>query len=320
MNPPPEVVSLLQDQAYAALCRESLTEALDEIGREKQQIMSTRPPFGVLGSSQTRETFKTSLRAAMDNEVGLRNRLDQLGQIDTWLKISIEKALQAYLPSLSAEYRCCLDAEKVVTKWESSLTSLHEMSQALARDAHAVAAALNPVPLPNAPPPPASYIEQTRLRALGNLRITVSALQAGLAEVAEVRQEFTQLCDAGADGLQLPAPPAFRDVGWVDKVAALGPSQATAESVRCEMEARTFCTDGLKALLRQALEVRAACLEAGQLILAQCWRELLAHARQHFVQERDVDEVIAELSQHRMAAEINRRQTTFEAANVATLR
>jgi hypothetical protein len=179
---------------------------------------------------------------------------------------------------------------------------------------------LNPIPSPSGVLAPAALIEQSRMRSLGNLRIAVSAIEAGLSDVQAVRMEFAELCDAGADGLQLPDPPEFRQVGWVDKLASLISSQATAEAVRCETEARAFCAEGIRNLLRQAQEVRDACLDAANAILAQYWRQLRVHAQSHFVKERDLDEVIAELSQHRIAAEVNRRTTTFESAKVSSLR
>ncbi len=320
MNLPPEITALLQDEAYATLCHESLTEALARISREKEEILSTRPPFGMLASSQTRQVFQTSLRAALDNEAGLTTRLDQINQIDLWLKSAIEKALTAYLPTVSVEYRTCNDAALVVTRWEHTIEALHEISLALARDAHAVGAALNPIAVANTALPTPTLIEQARIRALTNLRATVMALQSGIADVMEVRAQFAELCDTQADGLQLPTPPEFRSLAWVDRLASLSEGQTCAEVLRCETEARAFCADGIKSLLRQGLEVREACFDAAKALLAKYWRELRAYAQANFVQERDVDEVIAELSQHRLAAEASRRQSSFESANVSSLR
>lgn len=320
MNLPAELVSLLQDEAYTVLCQESVLEALAKLNREKEEILSTRPPFGMLATSQTRQIFRTSMRAALDNEVGLRNRLDQLGQIELWLKVEIDRALTAYLPTVSSDFRTCYEAANVVTKWENAVSALDESSLALARDARGVAAALNPMPVPNLPPPTPAAIEQARQRALGNLRVTITAIQAGIAEVMSVRGEFAQLCDTQADALQLPPPPEFRTLAWVDKLATLPAPQTTAEAVRCEAEARAYCGEGIKNLLRQSAEVREACMDAAKAILAQHWRQFRAHAQAHYVKERDLDEVIAELTQHRAASDIHRRQASFEAANVASMR
>ena len=74
------------------------------------------------------------------------------------------------------------------------------------------------------------------------------------------------------------------------------------------------------AVLREGGEVHEACLDAGKTILAKYWRQLRVHALTHYVKERDLDEVLSELSQHRQAAELKRRQSAFETATVAALR
>ena len=314
---PVTIASLLPDEAYANLCRESLTEELDKIRSTKERILTTRPPFGMLASSETRSMFRTSLRAALDNEAGLQGRLDQITQIDAWLKEDIEKALQNYLPGSSSDFRICHEASMTVTNWEHAVQALHELAVALARDAHALNVLVKGGTASQQKP---SLVQQTRRRAVTNLRATVLAMQAGIAGVAEVQKEFVRLCDSQADGLQLPGAPAFRDATWVDGLAKLTDHQVTTETQACETEARIFCATGMIALLREGGEVREACIDAGRAILAKYWRQLRVHAAQHYVKEREVDEVIAELSAHRQAAEAARRQASFETATMAPLR
>lgn len=312
---PAEIAALLQDEAYAVLCRESLTEELGKIQSTKARILTTRPPFGMLGSSQSRNLFRTSLRAALDNETGLQARLDQIGQIDAWLKEDIEKALQNYLPVGSKDYRICHEACQVVTHWEHAIQALHELAVALARDAHAANVTIKP----GSQMKP-SLVHQTRQRAITNLRATVLAMQAGVQGVQDVRIEFARLCDTQADGLQLPEAPPFRDAAWVDRLPKLSDSQMCAEASVCETEARAFCATGMIGLLREGGEVHEACIDAGRAILAKYWRQLRVHAQSHYVKEREVDDVLAELTKHRLAAEAKRAQASFETATVAAMR
>lgn len=314
---PAEIASLLQDEAYAVLCRESLGEEMAKIQSAKQQILTTRPPFGVLASSETRLVFKTSLNEAMENEASIQGRLDQISQIDAWLKDDIEKALQHYLPLGSEDYRICHEATQVVGNWEHAIQALHELAVALARDAHALNVLVKGGTASHMKP---ALVQQTRARALTNLRATALGMQAGLSGVLDVQQEFIRLCNTQADGLKLPSSPAFRDAAWVDHVAKLSDNQMGAELGACEVEARTFCSTGMIALLREGGEVREACIDAGRAILSKYWRQLRVHAQKHYVKEREVDEVITELSKHREAAEAKRRQASFETATVAHMR
>jgi hypothetical protein len=314
---PPEIAGLLQDEAYAVLCRESLTDELAKIQSTKAQILTTRPPFGLLGSNESVKVFRTSLRAAEDNEAGLQGRIDQITQIDAWLKEDIEKALQNYLPLGSKDYRVCHEATQVVASWEHAVQALHELAVALARDAHALYATVKGGTASHVKP---ALVQQTRQRAITNLRATVLAIQAGVTGVQDVREEFVRLCDTQADGLQLPEPPPFRDAVWVDRLAKLSDGQLCAEASVCETEARTFCATGMIGLLREGGEVHEACIDAGRAILAKYWRQLRVHAQSHYVKEREVDDVLAELTKHRLAAEAKRAQASFETATVASLR
>jgi len=314
---PNEIAALLQDEAYAVLCRESLGEEMSKIQSAKQRILSTRPPFGVLASSETRLVFKKSLANATESEADLQARLDQISQIDAWLKEDIEKALQGYLPLGSLDYRICHEATQVVSNWEHAIQALHELAVALAREAHALNVIVKGGTVSHLKP---ALIQQTRTRAITNLRATVLAMQAGLSGVLDVQQEFIRICDTQADGLRLPDPPSFRDAAWVDHVAKLTDNQMSTELSACETEARAFCSAGMIALLRNGGEVREACVEAGRAILAKYWRQLRVHAQQHYVKARDVDEVMTELSKHREAAEAKRRQASFETATVAQMR
>ncbi|MDB6169480.1 MAG: hypothetical protein JWM88_2344 [Verrucomicrobia bacterium] len=288
MKLPAVLFSLLQDEAYALLCRESLTGALAKLGQ--QPGPDTPPPAN-------------AFRSAPESGQNLRRRLEQLGPIDFWLKGAVEKALLEYLADTNSEFRCCQDAAEVVRHWEIAAESLHDLALAVAGNARALTEASIPPAVPQESRAPAAGATRNRAEALEKLRASVTALQAGCAGLERIRVQFAQLCAAGADALQLPALPDFRDAAWVNRVAALPAGQASIEIAQCEIETRTFCADGFHRLLAEAKEVREACLEAGQAILDKSRRSLRQHARAHFVRERDLDEVIAELEQHRIAAE-----------------
>jgi hypothetical protein len=316
---PPELASLLTDEAYLILCEESLKEELATLEKAKEEILSTRPPFGMLASRDTRNMFKMSLRKATDSEAGLQERMFRLTQVEGWLKPEITRVMQEYLPTVSGTYRCTQEAAALVGEWEHAASSLHDLVHALARDTHAVAAALNPVSIPNVATPSAAAMEQARSRTLANLRVSLSMLQDGLAELQQINERFAHVCGERADGLRLPRSPVFPPVPWVDQLAMMTRSQATTEALRIESEARAFHAQGLATLLKRAEDVREACHATATLVIEEHGRLLRIHARTHFVKERDVDEVMAELAQHRIASELRRRQETFEAAKMAKL-
>ncbi len=307
-----ELTAQLTDEAYVTLCRGSLTAALATIESEKQEVMTTRPPFGMLATKQTRETFETSLKAVLDNETGIRRRLKQLDLLEPRMKEDLEVALHTHLLTAAGfEYKCCNEACEITDEWSRGISALNEQGVALARDARAVAGAIESTP---ATAPFGSKKPGATLHAVAHLRATAGAAQADIGTILEINERFLRLISSeSADAVQLPSPPAFRDLAWVDSLNLLENAEALGEIRRFETEARAFCTTGLNALLAQAEDVRIACQEVRKEILHSTWAKLRAYALGNFVAERDVDEVLAELINHRALADARR----VEAQNIS---
>jgi len=100
-----ETIACLRDEAYAHLCRQSLTQELERIEAEKQQIEATRPPFGMLASKKTRETYETSLQSAIHSEAEIRQQLMQVERLEHWLQSKIQDSLNDYLALVSPDHQ-----------------------------------------------------------------------------------------------------------------------------------------------------------------------------------------------------------------------
>ncbi|MSU70025.1 MAG: hypothetical protein EXS39_04465 [Opitutaceae bacterium] len=132
-------------------------------------------------------------------------------------------------------------------------------------------------------------------------------MQIDIAKIHEINERFLRLIsNESADAVQLPSPPPFRAVKWVEALTQMANGEGLGELRRCETEAREFCNVGMKALLAQAEDVRVACQEVRKEILVNSWVKLRAYALAHFVVERDVDEVLAELINHRAVADLKK--------------
>jgi hypothetical protein len=93
----------------------------------------------------------------------------------------------------------------------------------------------------------------------------------------------------------------------------LDPAAGTLELNAAEAEARTFCTNGRQAFAEAGQQVRLAADHARQVYLTGYWQQLRHHALQHYVAPRDVDEVLADLTAHYVAAELQERQSAVHA-------
>jgi hypothetical protein len=101
-------------------------------------------------------------------------------------------------------------------------------------------------------------------------------------------------------------------VSWVDQLALQHDRDALPAAQEMEADARAVVAKRLSefhATATAALEMIAT-IEGQE--LESYWEVLRAHALAHYVQERDVDEVLTELNNRYVVATIERRQRVIE--------
>jgi hypothetical protein len=295
-------LGLLRDEAYVALCREALNERLAALAQEKAEIASTRPPFGgVLARRETRDAFTRSMRSAEGNEAAVRDRLAQLERLDGWLQPAIRVEVAAYLVAASADYRHFASIGVLLTHWETACGPLPELMQAFARDLKAVreeAAA-------------GAVAGQGHLQSLAVLREAAQRLELQFDHLARLAAEVQSLVHTSADlvrDVRLPTLPDLRRVAWVSRLALMPVEQCLAETARVEQLVREFIASGQALTLARIDASRSACASLAERFLQHYWNQLRAHAQIHYVEERDIDEVMDELAQRYVGADLIRQQ------------
>ena len=88
----------------------------------------------------------------------------------------------------------------------------------------------------------------------------------------------------------------------------LPPDQAIAELTQVETEVRAFVVGGTDPVIARLEASRDACTQLESKALELYWDQLRAHARAHYVEERDIDDVLKMLAQRYVSADIVRRQ------------
>ena len=304
-------LELLQDEAYAFLCREVVENTLASLEREKAEIASTRPPFGVLARKETREAFTRSMRTALDNEAALRDRLAQISEFEVWLRPLLRKDIAAYLAAVSADYRRFEQVRTRLDDWERAFQTLPEFLVAFARELRNLRQAVDSDPA-------AARRFVYELPAVREIAMRLEQQQRELPGIAAAVAELAQ---AGAmSEIRVPVLPDLQRVEWVNRLAALPLNQALTEAACVEKEVRDFLTDGLD-LVHARLEVsRDVCTRLENAALKQYWDQLRAHAQAHYVAERDVDEVLAMLAQRYASANLARQQAELLADPFSTER
>lgn len=293
-----ETIACLRDEAYARLCRDALTDEVQQAETAKQRIAATRPAFGVLASKQTRETYETSLKSAVHTEKEMREKLTQVGQLEQWLQSKIQRSLHDYLTLVSGHYQGLNHVTSLVVRWERALVDLSEHVLAFARELRSAAA-------------PKSTRNEA-LHAIAALRSTTGNLHIETAKVSLIASEVSRLSEGLlAPDFRLPAVPGFRPTVWVDRLLVLSPADCSLELNAAEADARNFCAAGRQSFSAAAEQLRLAADHARQVYLTDYWQQLRHHALQHYVAPREVDEVLADLTAHYVTAELQERQAAL---------
>ena len=296
-------LELLQDEAYAFLCRQVVQETLASIEREKAVIASTRPPFGVLARKETRDAFTRSMRTALDNETALCERLAQITGIEVWLRPLLRQDIAAYLAAVSPDFKVFHQVRARLDAWEGAFKSLPELLVAFARELHSLREAVLSDPAAGAR---LAY----ELPVVGEIAVRLERQHSRLLMIGGTIGELTQA--EVMSEIRVPVLPDLQRVVWVSRLAVLPLDQALTEIARVEQEVRDFLAAGIDRAHARLEVDRDECARLENKILEQYWNQLRAHAQAHFVEERDVDDVLAMLAERYDNAEKARREKALQ--------
>jgi len=307
MSLPDDVISLLRDEAYLDLCRNALKDALERLVAEKQQVNETRPPFGILASKRQREDFESSMQTVLDTETAIEVRLGKLEAIENWLKSAIRERLRDYLKQVSENYRRSGKIAEAIQSWDRLIEHYGEQLLALARNIKNVSVSFSGA---------AGGVRSAfgdRAQAFAELRMGADSFDRTALQLESLTRTMAMIgANSAYKDIQLADLPIKGVVGWVDNLALQHDRDALPAAQEMESDARTVVAKKLTHYHASA----AAALEAIKVIenqeLESYWEVLRAHALAHYVQERDVDEVLNELNERYVVANIERRQRAIE--------
>jgi hypothetical protein len=307
MSLPDDVISLLRDEAYLDLCRNALKDAMERLVAEKQQVTETRPPFGILASKKQREEFETSMQTVLDTEAAIEARLGKLEAIERWLKAAIRDRLRDYLKQASENYRRSGKIAEAVKAWDRLIEHYGEQLLALARNIKNVSVSFSGA---------VGGVRSAfgdRAQAFAELRMGADSLDRTAVQLDSLSRTMGMYsANSSYKDVQLMDIPLKGAVSWVDNLALQQDRDALPAAQQMESDARAVVSKKLTDLHASA----AAALESVEAIdtqeLDNYWEVLRAHALAHYVQERDVDEVLNELNERYVVANIERRQRVIE--------
>jgi hypothetical protein len=307
MSLPDDVISLLRDEAYLDLCRNALKDALERAVAEEQQVTETRPPFGILATKKQRETFESSMQMVLDTKAAIEARLGKLEAIENWLKSAIRERLRDYLRQASENYRRSAKIAEAIRAWDRLIEHYGEQLLALARNIKNVS-----VSFAGAAGGARSAFSD-RAQAFAELRMGADSLDRTAVQLESLTRTMAMYAANSAySEVQLADLPIKGVVGWVDNLALMHDRDALPAAQEMEADARAIVAKKLTEYHGSAAAALGLLGTIESQELENYWEVLRAHALAHYVQERDVDEVLNELNERYVVANIERRQRAME--------
>ncbi|HTQ32232.1 MAG TPA: hypothetical protein VMI53_13555 [Opitutaceae bacterium] len=307
MSLPEETIILLRDEAYLALCRETLNEALAGVAAHKQEVVNTRPPFGLLATPGTRKIFETTMQAVLDNESSLEGRRAKIDTLEHWLKSTLQTKLHYYLWEESPDYRYSAEVVAAIDAWERQVDPYGEYLQAFARELKNTAAAIG------GPKQNSRAAFDARAAAMAELRLAAGKLDTASAKLEAAARALSQaVMGTIYDKVRVLVSPFADMTQWVDNLAPLSDAEAFATTQSEEADVRSLLAKKLSPLHARAEAARGTVAEAARNYFENYWKQLREHALTYYVEDRQVDEVLDELTERHVAATRQRGQQLME--------
>jgi len=308
MELPEPITDLLRDEAYLRLCRDALEAALEQAAQQKEAVASTRPPFGLLASKKTRETFEHSMRTVLTTEAALQNRRDKIKVLESALKAKLNPALHRHLETIAPDYKHRPVVLAAVAAWEALIEGYGEHLQAFARELRQTVGVISS--------PTASSPEgvEARMEALAALQVAAAGLDESTEQLDAAARRVADCANPLYATIDLSGPPFPGQAEWAGRVTRLADPELLAELGRTDASVRELLTANLAPLRNRATAARDQVdAEAGH-YLATYWNQLREYALANYVEEKDVDEVITTLTERYVTAELQRQRQRLNSA------
>ncbi len=307
MSLPNDIISFLRDEAYLILSREALGEALHGAALHREEVASTRPPFGLLAAPSTVKTFEHSMRTVLDTQTSLETRLARIDTLDHWLKATLHTKLHYYLWAESADYRYSAEVLSAIDTWERHVDPYGDRLLAFARELKNTARAVE------------RQKEDThatfdlRAGAMAELRLSALSLDSAAGHLIETERKLSQVIAGTIYDKVRILPPSFVDMGqWVDRLTPLSDEELFATTQAMEADVRALLAKKLAPLHARAEAARETVADAGRHYFEQYWDQLRTHALTYYVKDRELDEVLDELTQRYVVATAERGQQILQ--------
>jgi hypothetical protein len=262
-----DIISLLRDEASLTLCRKSPDRVHKGVGAHSD-------------SSQ-------------------KNRLAKIDALQDWLQSALHAKLRDYLREESHEYRYSAKVLSAISTWEQGVNPYGDCLLAFASELKNAARAL-------AGSRGDLYSSfNSRSKAMAGLLLSAGNLDRASLQLDAAAHHLGQVI-AGTiydhDEVRVLPPPFAGLVQWVENLELRANVEALVKMQNKEAEVRLLLVNKLLPLRSRATTAREAVTKAQEDYFENYWADLRLHALTHYVKDREVDEVLDELTERYLGA------------------
>ncbi len=308
MSLPQNIINLLRDEAYLVLCRATVQDALDRAAEEKDEVARTRPPFGMLATKKQREVFEHSMHTVLTTESSLQNLLAKIEVLERCLNSRLRDELNDYLQHSSPDYSHSTGVLADISVWEALLPDYREQLQAFARELRSTTGAVKASATGRE-----SF--ELRMHALAELHVTAAGVDRAAAALESVADRLTRTHGALFAAVTMAEPTFRQQVQWTQQMSKHAGADILVLLEGVETAVRTLLAADLAPLHASAAAARSQVSALANDYLENYWQQLRTYALKHYVEEREVDEVIAMLTERYISADLHRRQQHLAKGN-----
>jgi hypothetical protein len=264
------------------------------LDRQKEEIESTRSPFGVFSRKETKEAYAHSIRSTEQNADNIRQLLAQVQQVESRMLPLLRTGIDDYLTQVTVDYRQLKQGMHSIDDWISLLGGLPDTLLAFARELRVVRT---------------SGPGTQMVRAIAAARELAQRLEAALVRLTNLADPVNQALQTAGSDRRLPGLPELRRTAWVQRLAVLSTQQAAQDAAGVETATRQFLATGIGCAMSHAQACRDACQTLANRHLDQYQEQLRAYANEHYdFAATDVETALQSLTARYVDTDLLRHQ------------
>lgn len=273
-----------------SLSRSAISEEIRKVAAKTAAVQETRPPFGILATPKARSEYGQALQNTSEEREALQKQLSKVEALELWIRSKLRPKIEDYIQRESPGFRRSKDVYQALDQYVMHINGCLDFVKAFARELHNLIKSAA-----------ASTSRTSNAYVFDDLRQVAANLDCQFLELEIDNQRVVRAGENSIYSKIRIAPPSFdAQAIFVERLMCMSNAEIVTLAQQVEGSMRDFLSTGAAALTAQIETAReqVRCIEKEY--IDNYWNQLREYAQIHYVVERDLDEVLLELSRRRL--------------------